>query len=172
MNKTNWIFSILIFMIPLCFLFFLNRQTSHTAYIDLEVVFAEFNGKKEMEAAFMNGNDSQRVKLDSMAIEIKAMNARLTNENGSQAAFADLQAKQNFYVKKANEFSEQSSFQESQITEKIWSQINQYVYDFGESHGFDFIYGLNRTGNLMFAKKDKDITKEVIEYINKRYEGL
>lgn len=171
MNKISWVLLVLCIAITFSSLIYISNQSTHTAYVDLEIVFSEFKGKKEMEVGFMNSNNLQKAILDSMAIEINEINNQMSKENEAQAVFANLKKKQKNYIQKVNEFSEIANFQEAQITEKIWSQINQYIYEYGEENGFDFIYGLHQAGNLMYAKQNKNITKEVVEHINKRYEG-
>ncbi|MCG8319721.1 MAG: hypothetical protein MI921_09480 [Cytophagales bacterium] len=59
----------------------------------------------------------------------------------------------------------------NQYTMEIWKQINQYISDYGHANDLNFIYGATGSGNLMFARDAYDITEEVIEYCNKRYEG-
>lgn len=59
----------------------------------------------------------------------------------------------------------------AQYTAESWKLINQYVSDFGKKEGIVFIYGATGDGTLMYADQAYDITEEVIQYINERYEG-
>jgi outer membrane protein len=45
------------------------------------------------------------------------------------------------------------------------------MQDYGKKHGYDFIYGAQGSGNLMYANGQKNITDEVLKYINERYQG-
>jgi outer membrane protein len=49
----------------------------------------------------------------------------------------------------------------------IWEKINQKVNDYGKEQGYDYIFGAKGDGSIMYASDKKDITKEVIAYINK-----
>jgi outer membrane protein len=57
-------------------------------------------------------------------------------------------------------------------SEKIWGRISTYTKDFAESKGYDIIIGSNGKEQLIYGKKDKDITKPLLDYINKKYEGF
>ena len=51
--------------------------------------------------------------------------------------------------------------------ETIWKEINAKVTEYGKEKGIDFILGAKGDGTIMYANEAKEITKEIIEYINK-----
>src|SRR5690606_29337088 len=53
----------------------------------------------------------------------------------------------------------------------IWNRLNPYIVEFGRARGYDFIYGANGTGSLLYADEGKDLTSELIDYVNQRYRG-
>lgn len=59
----------------------------------------------------------------------------------------------------------------SAYTADIWKRINEYIKAYGDEHGYDFIYGASGDGGLMYASEDNNITKDVVKYINGKYEG-
>lgn len=75
---------------------------------------------------------------------------------------------------KYEDLNRQYTLDEKAISEKytaaIWKDINQYIAEFGKEKHCDFIFGANGNGNLMFANEVHDVTDEVIQYVNKRYE--
>jgi hypothetical protein len=46
------------------------------------------------------------------------------------------------------------------------------VNDYGKTNGFDIIYGNSSDGSIMFGTAELNITKDVIEFINLKYEGV
>lgn len=58
-----------------------------------------------------------------------------------------------------------------EIEKMIWNRLNPYIMDFGKARGYDFIYGANGTGNVLYAEQSQDLTRELIEYVNHRYHG-
>ena len=51
------------------------------------------------------------------------------------------------------------------------TQLNEYIEDFGEENKLDYIFGANGTGTIMYGNESKDVTKEVVTYVNKKYVG-
>ncbi len=58
-----------------------------------------------------------------------------------------------------------------QYTADIWRQINQWVNEFGEQEGYDFVLGAAGNGSLMYANEANDITNKTILFVNKKYQG-
>ena len=56
-------------------------------------------------------------------------------------------------------------------SEKVWTQLNSYLQDYGSENGYDVIIGMKGDGNVMYASEAANITKDVIEYVNKKYQG-
>ena len=54
---------------------------------------------------------------------------------------------------------------------QILGQMTQYIKDFGNENGYDFIFGEDNTGTILYGKPTADITSEVIEFINQKYQG-
>jgi outer membrane protein len=53
----------------------------------------------------------------------------------------------------------------------IWDRINNYVKEYGEKNGYDYIFGANGDGTVMYADGSEDITNDITTYINLRYAG-
>ncbi|MGB3775563.1 MAG: OmpH family outer membrane protein, partial [Leeuwenhoekiella sp.] len=57
--------------------------------------------------------------------------------------------------------------QESQAAiDSIIKEVKDKVKAYGESNGYDFIYGQNDAGSIMFGKEEYDVTDEVIASLN------
>jgi outer membrane protein len=138
--------------------------------VDLARVFAEFDMAKEKQQEFENLNMGYKNTLDSLALELdylesqeaKAPSAELENRIAQKkAVYYQLDEKMQ---QKLGEFKAEADGQ-------VWAQINSLTSEYGKSKGYEFIYGGNGTGSLMYAKETKDITQEVLNYINKKYAG-
>ncbi len=140
------------------------------AFIDNAKLFNSFAGKKELEARLKKQEGDTQAILDSMQVDIKAMESKLAGisdaplrEKYQQKAMAFLQLQE--------EFANKNQLLDQQYTNEIWLQINQYVQDYGKENKYDFIHGASGTGSMMYADKGFDITEQVLQYINKRYAG-
>jgi outer membrane protein len=78
----------------------------------------------------------------------------------------------------SNSFERQLKFHEDELAKKtsesleqIWNQLNSYVQEYGQEHGYDYILGATGDGGIMYASEAKNLNEEVISYINDKYNG-
>ncbi|MGH2665716.1 OmpH family outer membrane protein [Flavobacterium sp.] len=57
-------------------------------------------------------------------------------------------------------------------TSKIWSRIHGYVNDFSKEQNYKLIIGSQDGQSVLYADQDLDVTEELLQYINKKYEGV
>lgn len=143
-----------------------------TAYVNLGEVFESFAGKKELAFRLDKLKNQQKSMLDSMELTIRSLQQAAESAKNGQAVLAKLQNTKQTYQYLNAQFSEQYQIQDESYSEKVWTQINQYVTDYGKDNGYDFIYGANGNGSLMYGSSANNITEEIINHINQRYEGL
>jgi outer membrane protein len=147
-------------------------NTTKTGFINSQELFAEFKGKKELEAKFTQSEVEQNSMLDSLTLEIASLTNQLTERKNDKKLQVQKEQKEQLYLELKRRFTYSNTTQNQQYTESIWKQINQYAMEYGEEKGFDYIFGATGSGTLMYAKDSKDITEDVLKYINKKYEGF
>lgn len=142
------------------------------AYVELGEVYNDFQLKKELEAKLEKVQQTRQSMLDSIAMDLESMARKLDMQKmNDEEAIEKFEAVKQDYLMKQRIFSEDNSSATDQYTEQIWKQLNQYVKDFGQTHGYDYILGADGSGAVMFAAEGENITKEVKQYINERYKG-
>ncbi|WP_418501220.1 OmpH family outer membrane protein [Flagellimonas sp.] len=57
------------------------------------------------------------------------------------------------------------------IHQTLINDVNDYIKEYGAEHGHKIIFGAMGSGNIMYAKEATDITKDVLEGLNNRYNG-
>lgn len=141
----------------------LYYQTDKTAYVDTSKLYNGFTLKKELEQRAEAIDRSRQNRLDSLQLEI-----RKSGGAGGRAS-AELEEA---YARLNQQFSEDNALILKGFNEQIWKHLNQYVQDYGREHDYAFIYGGDGTGTLMYAGGKKNITDEVLNYVNRKYKGL
>lgn len=150
-------------------IFWTLRSSKKIAYVNTIQLYDSFKLKKELEEKFSKVQLARQNLLDSIKFRIQYVSikgAALSEQERMQVN--DLQRS---YLYKEKEFSDENATTMQQYSDQIWKQINQYVNDYGKKHGYDLILGATGEGNIMFARTEEDITKNVSEYINRRYAG-
>lgn len=153
-------------------LLILYVKTPHTAFINTNKVYNDFKGKGEYQAKLEELNSKQKHILDTIKYEIDLIELNLSKKSADKEWIAQYQIKAKNYERLRMEFEDNIETQKQKYIEEIWIQINKYVEQYGKQKGYDYIYGTNGSGSIMFAKESKDISKDVTEYINKKYEGF
>jgi outer membrane protein len=159
-------------ILVLAALFYWYLSPANTiVYIDTYKVYDGFTLKKQMQQNLENTLQKEQGYVDSLSLQLKA--AKLQYEK-----------KPNETMKKVILFIEEKVVaEEKQVKERyeeladkfdgqIWTQLNQYITDYGKDNDVEMILGASGNGSIMYAKPHCDITEDVIKYVNKRYEGL
>jgi|TARA_R110000782_G_scaffold270485_1_gene371938 outer membrane protein len=152
--------------------FQLKTSIETTAFVNLTVLFDRFEMKKEFEAKLKNDLSQKQNELDSLLFQLQGLNNKLSStEKNNDEDIMRFQQMQNYYIQQKKSVEEYSYTKTQQYDSQILEQLTQYVKDYGEQKKYDYIYGLNNNGNLMYAKEQKDITEEVLTFINDKYQG-
>ena len=125
-----------------------------TAYVDVFKLVNEFELQKEYTEEAKREMNRSKSMTDSVLYAEK-----IRNPQGVE------QLRNQLYTELYRKTDERTK----QIEAMIWKRLNPYLIDYGKEHGYQYIYGANGTGNVLYADKDLDITDDVIKYANDRY---
>jgi Skp family chaperone for outer membrane proteins len=142
-------------------------QIPKTGYVDSEQLFEAFDGKQELEAKLDQASNQRKQTIDSVKLRIQSLTLGGIKEEQKK----EIYLLQQEYQQRNKEYQEFYSYQSTKYTESIWKQISQYTKEYGIENNYDYIHGIAGTGSLMYGKPEKDLTKEVIDYINQKYAG-
>lgn len=145
-----------------------------TAYVNLAQAYRQFTLTRELEAKLNATKRARQAVLDSLALQVRRLEARAQAEGGGRldpARSEALQTKAEEYRLKEKQFEEDNQALTEQYTNQVWTQINQYMKNYGKEHRYTYILGAEGSGVLMYADERFDITSDVIAYLNRRYGG-
>jgi outer membrane protein len=143
-----------------------------TAYINTDKVFNEFIMKKQLEIDYKKVGETRKLTLDSLMLQLNMLENMLTQSSNPDKQKLQLyRIKQKEYEEKRESIERANESLLNKYNEQIWTQINQYVKDYGIKKNYDYIYGANGDGAIMYANEALNITNEITKYINDRYEG-
>jgi outer membrane protein len=145
-------------------------KQSRQVYIDMGKVYNEFQLSKELNSKMDEVMKARKKVTDSLYNIVKQETQLLRQKPkqtlGEMARVAKLE--ENLYARQ-QEFEKDNASINADFSNKIWTQLNQYVSDYGAKHECTFILGANGQGNIMYADKTYDITNEIVKYVNDRY---
>lgn len=130
--------------------------TKKTAYVDLYKLVNEFELQKEYSDEAKGEMNKQKTMIDSIIISEKIKNPA-NYEKIRDELYTALYRK--------------SEEKNKEIESMIWKRLNPYINDYGKENNYQFIYGANGTGTVLYADEKLNITDELIKYVNQRYHG-
>lgn len=142
---------------------FAGQKSSKEGYVLTDKVYQEYAGTgKQMKSLKQLRKKHQDV-LDSLRLQVRKLEA------SPEKKPAEVEKKRKLYNRMRKEFNKDLQKQKQQKEEALWKQINSYIRAYGDKRGYTYIHGANGSGNLMYADSARNITDEVIDYINKQY---
>lgn len=166
MKKIIIIISVLILVLITGFTFF--NSIEKTSYVEMNLIYNEFEMTKSMESEYDKVVKNRNSILDSLKSELQLMAAIKMDEQQEKVFLLKRQQ----FLDKSEKFEAENEIIKQEYVNKIWSRLNGYIKQFGDENGYDFIFGANGQGTIMYAKDIKNITKEVSVFVNKRFNGL
>ncbi len=162
----------LIILIAVIGIYFrLNYLIPKTAYIDLNTAYNEFILKKELENKLNNVQQIRKTILDSLKLQLNVLYKQIEINGKKNQDYLEKYnvLKEEYYIKD-KQFSEDNQTLTQKYNEQVWNQLNQYIQDYGKNHNYNYIFGGSGNGSLMYANDNNNITKEIVQYVNERYE--
>ncbi|MGQ0829857.1 MAG: OmpH family outer membrane protein [Bacteroidota bacterium] len=171
-NKTTVIITGLLFCV-IGWNIYQDVTSPKSGYILITEVYSGFEMKKEMEKKYLQAANARDKLLDCLALEVKVLGGKIErDQQKNEETIKQFENKRQEFFQRKQTYEEDNNALSKQYDQEILTQLNQYVKDFGEQQGYTYIHGNDGNGSLMYAQEARNITKEVIEFINNKYKGI
>jgi outer membrane protein len=134
-------------------------------FIETAKVFSEYTMTKEYQKKMDEVKTARQHILDSLKFKVRDLSLVKT----TKAEQLEIAKKEFLY--KQEEFRRENEALEQKYNQEVWAQLNQYVKDYGKEKNCEFIFGAVGDGGLMYAEEGLNITDELIEFVNNKYQG-
>lgn len=164
-NKFNLLLVLNLFLIVItvCLLTFrLVESNNRIVCVDNTKLFDGFNMTKEMKRVGEKEFNARKLVLDSLYLKLQSPTISESDKKMIMQQF--VQGKQELEQFNKNFGAEESS--------KILARIHGYVNEFAQENKYHLIMGSQNKQTVLFADENSDVTDELLEYINKKYEGI
>lgn len=166
---TGW----LIALAAMSFLFYQSNSTKKVGYVEVAKLYNEFTLKKELENNLSSILNKRQLILDSLKLQLQMQaNYFKKQKSPSDGEIREWERVKYEYQTSEKQFSEDNIALNERYMQQVWEQLNQYIKDYGKQNHFDYIHGANGSGTLLYAHEKNDITNELIQYVNERYQGV
>lgn len=167
------LFSLVIVVLAAAVVYLLLKNCSEkNAWVDVKKIYNDFSLKQELEKKYKQVETERKNILDSLELDLNIMARELNKIKLSDAQIKEFELQKERYLYKKQQFTQENEQTQQTYNEQILTQLNQYVKDYCKTKDYDFVFGADGNGSLMYSKETKEITAEVIVYINNKYKGL
>ena len=139
-----------------------------TGFIDNSELIKEYQKRKDIEASFKKKIEAFDKKVDSIgqAFQIEAQTFQQ-----KAASMAQKDAQQQYQVLGQKQQMLQQQFQKESQTQidTLIKEIRTFVKEYGKKNGYTYILGSNEAGSVLYGEESKDLTKTILEELNKSY---
>jgi outer membrane protein len=127
-----------------------------TAYIDIKKVFNNFQMKKELEQRFKTAQVVRDKVLDSLQGNLRIISKILNGQKQSalnidENLVRQFEIRRNEYLKTKERLEEESASLSQKFDSQILERMTEYIMDYGKKNNYDFIYGADGNGSLMYS---------------------
>jgi len=173
MSKTITLLFSAILLGLLALVIYQMKTTPKTGYVVIQDLYNGFEMKKEMEKKYKTTKDARDKILDSLSFELKTIaNQIQLEEEKNKETIKQFEIKREEYFLRKQTFEEDNEILTKQYDQEILTQLNQYVKDYSLANNYSYVYGSDGSGALMYGDEKNNITKEVVVFINSKYNGL
>jgi outer membrane protein len=146
-------------------------------YVDSMKLITNFKGAKVAKDAYEKKIAVWKANIDTLTMETNREIAKYEKEKKGMSAREQklseelIGTKQQQLESYRQATAENASKEDQLVTGKVFKEINDFLKQYGEQKGYEFIMAATSAGNIVFAKKGNDITDEVLEKMNAEYQA-
>ena len=171
-NLTNIVIFIILLLLVASVTFLIANQKK-IAFIDNQAVLSNSNEMMQIKNAMQQELSKIQANIDSLQNGINTARKKFIDDSNKLSSNEKSELKKEIAAKEKqyNEFVLATRKKvpeiERQMMEPVIQEVTKKLRQYGQEHGYDIIFGATTSGNIVYSKKGKNITADVIEYINK-----
>ena len=139
-----------------------SNNQQDIAYINNIQLFNSFNMTKDIKTF-------EEAKINAQGKELDSLYVLLQSKKEKESTSLKNIQQQIAYKSKA--FQELQDNYTRNLSKNVWNRLHIYIKEYAQAHHLKIILGTSGNGNVMFAEEAIDITKQILEFSNKKYEG-
>lgn len=154
------------------------NENASIVYINTDSLLLNYNMAKDLNEAFFKKQEDRRTALnikvkalekEAAAFQTKVQNNGFLSRERAEKVQKTLIIKRETLQKIQAEYNQKSMTEQREINNKLFSTITNYIQKFNSTHNYDLILSTTKGGNVFYAKEGFDVTKSVLEGLNKEY---
>jgi outer membrane protein len=176
MNKLSFWAAVIAIVISISTFLYVN-SSSKQVYVDVNKLIDGYKRTKVVRADFEKKAKTLNANVDSLMGDWQN-ELKIYEKERSKMSTKELELKQELLGNKQQQINNYQQAIQKQIqeedkkaTQTIVNDINDYVKEYGKKHKYTIILGASGSGNIMYANEDADLTEDVLNELNKDFDG-
>jgi len=153
------------------FNFFNGTSKIKQVYIINGELHKEFDYQKELNEEYLAYKKDKDLEVEKMVSTFKEKEDLLKRKENTDSEINDYHISYDRIQNVQKHIDEELVNLNNKYNLKIWDKLNTYIKEFGRENNYSIIFGTSGNGNIMYAEEGIDVTKELIEYCNRKYNG-
>ncbi len=154
-----------------------KQASGRIVYVNTDTLLNQYDYYKDVAKASENkrfrletdiSNKAKNLQNKAAFFQQKAQQGGLTQEQG-QTAQAQLQQEEQSIMAFRDKAAQDLAKEDAKKSEEVLSNIQAFLKSYNAGDKYDMVIGYSKGGNVFYAKEDLDITKAVLEGLNKKY---
>lgn len=150
-------------------------QKQKTGYVNTEKIVKDYSEMGAAQDKYTKLNDEMMGDLErkAQAYQIKL---DLYQKNVSGMSKSEREQKEEELINLRQELQQEQQTRSRQLQQEsqsaidsIIKKVKDHVKDYGEKNGYDYIYGQNEAGSVLYGKEENDLTDEILKELNDGY---
>ncbi len=148
------------------------------AYVDVDSLLTNYNFCIDLNEAMVKKEENIRLTLNQKAealrkdgeeFQRKYENNAFLSQERAQQEYARLEKAQQDLQNLSNKYSAELANETAQNNLQLRDSINTFIQAYNKIHGYNLILSNTGFDNLLYADPSMDITKEIVDGLNARY---
>jgi outer membrane protein len=150
------------------------------AYVNIDSLVANYNLAKELNGSLMKKQSNMKSKLEKDAKEFekdaqifqdKIQRGIFLTQERAQEAQQKLAMRQQELQKLEYDYSNQLAIEQQSMNKQLFDSINSYILEYNTPEKFQVIFGHSTGGSLLYGAEQLNITNDIIDGLNSKYES-
>ncbi|MEQ9404090.1 MAG: OmpH family outer membrane protein [Cyclobacteriaceae bacterium] len=169
---------IVLVILHLITFYFLFLKPAKVVYVDSNLLLENYEGMKAARQQFQQKAVQWQANIDTLKSEVEKEIAKYEQEKAGMTAKERslseelLKTKQQQFIDYQKGIQQKSQQEDFQMTEKVLSEVNTFIEEYGKRKGYTLILGTTSAGNIVYAEEYLDITEALQNELNDRYLGF
>ena len=148
--------------------------TRKIVYINSALVISSFSKTQVVRAEIQKIVDPYQKEVEGIGTELQTLQTSyqtmVSNLTSTQKKNLEkkITEKRNLYAAYLKELNTSVARLEAERMSPVYQELNGLIQDFGKKKGYDIIFNATSAGNIVYAKKGKDVSDDLIKFLSEK----